>query len=53
MNEKLIRWIKIILLTPIVLIWDATYFVIEKLYKGATWIDENGGKLIEDFIEEI
>jgi len=52
MKQKLIRWIKIILLTPIVLIWDVIYFVIEKLYKGATWIDKNGGNLIEDIIED-
>lgn len=46
------RYLKIALLSPIILIWDIYYFFIEKLYQGSKFIDEEGGKLIEDFIDK-
>jgi hypothetical protein len=46
------RYLKIALLSPIILIWDIYYFFIEKLYRGSKIIDEEGGKLIEDFIDK-
>ena len=46
------RYLKITLLSPVVLIWDVYFFLIEKLYQGSKFIDEEGGKLIEDFIDK-
>lgn len=50
--EKTIRWCKIIVLLPLIVVWDVVYFIIEKTYRVATWIDDNGGDLIDQFIEE-
>ena len=52
MEKTFIKWCKIILLLPLILVWDVTYFIIEKTYQAATWIDNNGGDLIDQFIEE-
>jgi hypothetical protein len=52
MKESIYRWGKVVLVLPIVLIWDATYFIISNIYKGATWIDKNGGNYLDSFIEE-
>ena len=46
------RWCKIIVLLPLIVVWDVVYFIIEKTYRVATWIDDNGGDLIDQFIEE-
>jgi len=51
MNETVLRWTKVVLLTPVVVVWDVLYFVISKVYEGATWIDQKGGNIIDDFIE--
>ena len=51
MNKTVLRWTKVVLLSPIVVVWDALYFVISKVYKGATWIDQKGGNVIDNFIE--
>lgn len=51
MNETVLRWTKVVLLTPVVIVWDAFYFIISKVYEGATWIDQKGGIVIDDFIE--
>jgi hypothetical protein len=51
MKQEALRWGKIVLIAPIVILWDVTYYIIDKVYLGATWIDENGGKLIEDFVD--
>jgi len=50
--DKAIKWGKIILLLPLIVVWDVVYFIIEKTYRVATWIDNNGGDLIDKFIEE-
>lgn len=52
MKESIIRWGKVVMVLPIVLVWDTTYFIISNIYKGATWIDENGGEFLDNFIEE-
>ena len=52
MNEKLVKWGKVVLIFPIVLVWDITYYIVKKVYQGATWIDDNGGNLIEKFVED-
>lgn len=46
------RYLKIALMCPIVLIWDVYFFLVKKLYEGSKVIDEAGGKLIENFIDE-
>lgn len=51
MNKSVLRWTKVALLSPVVVVWDALYFVISKVYEGATWIDKKGGNVIDNFIE--
>lgn len=46
------RYLKITLLSPIVLVWDVYFFLIERLYRGSKIVDEEGGKLLEDFIDK-
>lgn len=46
------RYLKIALICPVVLIWDIYFYLIEKLYAGSKILDEKGGELIENFIEE-
>jgi hypothetical protein len=42
----------VVLFIPIV-IWDVFYWSVKMLYKGCTWIDVEGGKLIDEWIEEV
>lgn len=46
------RSAKIVLVTPIVLIWDALFWCISQLYKGATWVDQFGGEKIDEFLDD-
>ena len=46
------RSAKIVLVTPIVLIWDALFWCISQLYKGATWVDQFGGDKIDEFLDD-
>jgi len=46
------RYLKIAIIIPVVFVWDVYFFLIEKLYRGSKIVDEEGGKLIEDFIDE-
>jgi len=46
------RFAKVVLITPIVIIWDVIFWCISKLYKGATWIDHFGGEKIDEFLKD-
>ena len=50
MNIKRIS--KVVLVTPFVLLWDATFWCISQLYKGATWVDQFGGEKIDEFLDD-
>lgn len=43
---------KIALLAIPVLLWDATYFLITKIYEGCTYIDKKGEKFLDGFMEK-
>jgi len=51
MKEKLVRWCKIVVATPIVFLWDIFFFLVEKLYEGCKFVDEKGGAKLEEFID--
>jgi len=51
-KEELVRWGKIILIAPIALVWDATYWCIGKLYKGASWVDLVMGEKIDAWLNK-
>lgn len=44
--------LKMFLLIPFVVLWDASYFVVKKLYEGMTFVDKKGEKVIERFLDE-
>jgi len=47
------EWKQILLmciLVPLALVWDIVYTIISWIYKGATWIDENGGAYVDKVI---
>ena len=46
------RWAKLVVLVPIVLIWDSFYWVLSKLYKWASWLDTAGGDKLDKWMEE-
>ena len=50
MNWK--RIAKMAMAMPVVIVWDVTFFLVDKLHKGMSWIDEVGGNKIERWIEE-
>ena len=44
------EWKQILLmciLVPLALVCDIVYTIISWIYKGATWIDENGGAYVD------
>lgn len=44
------EWKEILLmsvLVPLALVWDIVYTIISWIYKGATWIDQNGGAYVD------
>ena len=51
MDINIKRITKVVLVTPIVLLWDAVFWCISKLYKGATWVDQFGGEKIDEFLD--
>lgn len=46
------RGAKIIVLFPFILIWDAYYFLVKNLYLLSTRVDEEGAKIIDDFLQD-
>jgi len=51
MDINIKRITKVVLVTPIVLLWDAVFWCISKLYMGATWVDQFGGEKIDEFLD--
>mgnify|MGYP000090529866 FL=1 len=45
------RALKVALVFPVVVVWDISFFVVSKLYEGMSFVDEKGGKIIENFLE--
>lgn len=46
------RTVKVVLLAPIVVLWDVLYWVVRKLYEGMTVVDKKGEEIIERFLDE-
>ena len=46
------RWLKVAMLAPIIVVWDVTFFIVDKLHQGMVWIDREGGLIIDDFLED-
>tara|TARA_B100001248_G_C27076322_1_gene316269 strand:- start:242 stop:430 length:189 start_codon:yes stop_codon:yes gene_type:complete len=44
--------LKMIMLIPLVVLWDVSYFVVKKLYEGMTVVDKKGEEVIERFLNE-
>lgn len=44
--------LKMIMLIPLVVLWDVSYFVVKKLYEGMTVVDKKGEEVIERFLDE-
>ena len=51
MDINIKRITKVVLVTPIVLLWDVVFWCISKLYKGATCVDQFGGEKIDEFLD--
>lgn len=43
---------KAILIAPLVVTWDILYWMISKLYKYASFVDQFGGEKIDAFLNE-
>lgn len=46
------RTVKVVLIAPIVVLWDISYFVVSKLYEVMTIVDQKGEEVIERFLDE-
>lgn len=46
------RTVKAVLISPIVILWDVSYWVVSKIYEGMTFIDQKGEKVIDQFLED-
>lgn len=46
------RTVKAVLISPIVILWDVSYWVVSKIYEGMTFIDKKGEKVIDQFLED-
>lgn len=46
------RTVKAVLISPIVILWDVSYWVVSKIYEGMTFIDQKGEKIIDQFLED-
>lgn len=51
-KKTLIRYAKIIMLTPFILVWDIFYYSCKKIFEVLTVADEKGGELIDQFINK-
>lgn len=45
------RTVKMALVFVPVLIWDLFFMVAEYAYLGLKWVDDEGGKILDDFME--
>lgn len=46
------RTVKAVLISPIVILWDVSYWIVSKIYEGMTFIDQKGEKVIDQFLED-
>jgi hypothetical protein len=46
------KTVKAVLISPIVILWDVSYWVVSKVYEGMTFIDQKGEKVIDQFLED-
>lgn len=46
------RTVKAVLISPIVILWDVSYWIVSKIYEGMTFIDQKGEKVIDHFLED-
>ena len=46
------RTVKAVLISPIVILWDVSYWVVSKIYEGMTFIDQKGEKIIDQILED-
>jgi len=46
------RGFKVALLVVPVVLWDVFFYVVKKLYEVCSWLDEKGGKFLQDFVEK-
>lgn len=45
------RGLKVAFIFPIIVVWDILFFVVSRLYKGMSFVDDKGGEIIEKFLE--
>ena len=45
------KTLKIILLFPVIITWDAFFYLMTKIYNTCVYIDEHGGNIIERYIK--
>jgi len=45
------KYFKIAVIAIPVVLWDVFYYLVTLLYDGCTWIDREGGKVIEQFMQ--
>jgi hypothetical protein len=50
MNIDFVKILKYVVLVPIALLWDILYTGITYLYKGAQWVDTEGGRRLDKLI---
>jgi hypothetical protein len=46
------KTVKAVLISPIVILWDVSYWVVSKVYEGMTFIDQKGEKIIDQILED-
>ena len=46
------RWMKIALISPLVVVWDILFTIVSKIHHYMSAIDEAGGAIIDNFLEE-
>ena len=44
------RTVLIWIITPLALMWDATFWCIKKIYEGSVWFDEFGKEKIDNLL---
>lgn len=52
---KYVDWVrvgKLLLVVPVALVWTPFFFMLENLYKGASWFNNTGGDYIERFLND-
>jgi len=52
MNVEIKKLAKIAIVMPVVLVWDVFFWVLSKIYKGASYIDTVGGDKLDKFMEK-